>query len=283
MTNTFPPQHQPQHPGNQERMNPKPVTYDDSYIGTNKLKDMVAIVTGGDSGIGQAIAIIYAKEGANIVVPYFTESGDANETARIVQQTGRRCVLVKCDLRQEQSAREVVDTTLREFGKIDILVNNIAVQYPQNSIEDITAEQLDNTFKTNIYSYFFMTKAVLPHLKAGSAIINTTSVTAYKGSTDLIDYSATKGAIVSFTRSLSLSLAQRKIRVNAVAPGPVWTPLIPSSFSPEKVEQFGSDVPMQRAAQPVEIAPAYVYLASKDSSFVTGQVMHLNGGVITES
>ncbi|HHT86606.1 MAG TPA: SDR family oxidoreductase [Clostridiales bacterium] len=283
MTNTFPPQHQPQHPGNQERMNPKPVTYDDSYIGTNKLKDMVAIVTGGDSGIGQAIAIIYAKEGANIVVPYFTESGDANETARIVQQTGRRCVLVKCDLRQEQSAREVVDTTLREFGKIDILVNNIAVQYPQNSIEDITAEQLDNTFKTNIYSYFFMTKAVLPHLKAGSAIINTTSVTAYKGSTDLIDYSATKGAIVSFTRSLSLSLAQREIRVNAVAPGPVWTPLIPSSFSPEKVEQFGSDVPMQRAAQPVEIAPAYVYLASKDSSFVTGQVMHLNGGVITES
>jgi NAD(P)-dependent dehydrogenase (short-subunit alcohol dehydrogenase family) len=264
-------------------MNPKPVTYDDSYIGTNKLKDMVAIVTGGDSGIGQAIAIIYAKEGANIVVPYFTESGDANETARIVQQTGRRCVLVKCDLRQEQSAREVVDTTLREFGKIDILVNNIAVQYPQNSIEDITAEQLDNTFKTNIYSYFFMTKAVLPHLKAGSAIINTTSVTAYKGSTDLIDYSATKGAIVSFTRSLSLSLAQREIRVNAVAPGPVWTPLIPSSFSPEKVEQFGSDVPMQRAAQPVEIAPAYVYLASKDSSFVTGQVMHLNGGVITES
>ncbi len=283
MTNTFPPQHQPQHPGNQERMNPKPVTYDDSYIGTNKLKDMVAIVTGGDSGIGQAIAIIYAKEGANIVVPYFTESGDANETARIVQQTGRRCVLVKCDLRQEQSAREVVDTTLREFGKIDILVNNIAVQYPQNSIEDITAEQLDNTFKTNIYSYFFMTKAVLPHLKAGSAIINTTSVTAYKGSTDLIDYSATKGAIVSFTRSLSLSLAQREIRVNAVAPGPVWTPLISSSFSPEKVEQFGSDVPMQRAAQPVEIAPAYVYLASKDSSFVTGQVMHLNGGVITES
>lgn len=283
MTNTFPPQHQPQHPGNQERMNPKPVTYDDSYIGTNKLKDMVAIVTGGDSGIGQAIAIIYAKEGANIVVPYFTESGDANETARIVQQTGRRCVLVKCDLRQEQSAREVVDTTLREFGKIDILVNNIAVQYPQNSIEDITAEQLDNTFKTDIYSYFFMTKAVLPHLKAGSAIINTTSVTAYKGSTDLIDYSATKGAIVSFTRSLSLSLAQREIRVNAVAPGPVWTPLIPSSFSPEKVEQFGSDVPMQRAAQPVEIAPAYVYLASKDSSFVTGQVMHLNGGVITES
>jgi NAD(P)-dependent dehydrogenase (short-subunit alcohol dehydrogenase family) len=264
-------------------MNPKPVTYDDSYIGTNKLKDMVAIVTGGDSGIGQAIAIIYAKEGANIVVPYFTESGDANETARIVQQTGRRCVLVKCDLRQEQSAREVVDTTLREFGKIDILVNNIAVQYPQNSIEDITAEQLDNTFKTNIYSYFFMTKAVLPHLKADSAIINTTSVTAYKGSTDLIDYSATKGAIVSFTRSLSLSLAQREIRVNAVAPGPVWTPLIPSSFSPEKVEQFGSDVPMQRAAQPVEIAPAYVYLASKDSSFVTGQVMHLNGGVITES
>lgn len=283
MTNTFPPQHQPQHQGNQERMNPKPVTYDYSYIGTNKLKDMVAIVTGGDSGIGQAIAIIYAKEGANIVVPYFTESGDANETARIVQQTGRRCVLVKCDLRQEQSAREVVDTTLREFGKIDILVNNIAVQYPQNSIEDITAEQLDNTFKTNIYSYFFMTKAVLPHLKAGSAIINTTSVTAYKGSTDLIDYSATKGAIVSFTRSLSLSLAQREIRVNAVAPGPVWTPLIPSSFSPEKVEQFGSDVPMQRAAQPVEIAPAYVYLASKDSSFVTGQVMHLNGGVITES
>lgn len=283
MANTFPPQHQPQHPGNQERMNPKPVTNDPTYQGTGKLLDMVAIVTGGDSGIGQAVAVAYAKEGANIVVPFFTEQGDASETVQLVSDAGRRCVLVKCDLRQEESAKQVVDTAINEFGRIDILVNNIAVQYTQNSIEDITSEQLNNTFATNIYSYFFMTKAVLPHLKAGSTIINTASVTAYQGNPELIDYSATKGAIVSFTRSLALSLAQRQIRVNAVAPGPVWTPLIPSSFSSQKVEEFGTDVPMGRAAQPIEIAPAYVYLASKDSSYVSGQVMHLNGGVITES
>jgi NAD(P)-dependent dehydrogenase (short-subunit alcohol dehydrogenase family) len=281
--NTFPPQQQVQQPGSQEVMNPKPVTHDNTYQGTGKLLDMVAIVTGGDSGIGQAVAVAYAKEGANIVVPFYSEQEDASETVQLVQEAGRHCVLVKCDLKQEQSAKQVVDTAINEFGRIDILVNNIAVQYTQNSIEDITSEQLNNTFATNIYSYFFMTKAVMPHLKPGASIINTASVAAYKGSPELIDYSATKGAIVSFTRSMALSLAQRQIRVNAVAPGPVWTPLIPSSFSPQKVEEFGTDVPMGRAAQPIELAPAYVYLASKDSSYVSGQVMHLNGGVITES
>mgnify|MGYP000897199925 FL=1 len=201
----------------------------------------------------------------------------------MVEAAGRRCVCVKCDLKAEASSKLVVDTAAREFGCPDILVNNIAVQYPQNSIEDITAEQLSNTFATNILSFFYMTKAALPHLKAGSSIINTTSVTAYKGSATLIDYSATKGAIVSFTRSLALSLAAKGIRVNAVAPGPVWTPLITSSFSQEKVAAFGQDVPMGRAAQPFEIAPTYVYLASADSAYVTGQVLHVNGGTITES
>ncbi len=279
----FPQQHQNDQPGSQQQMNPIPVTDDKSYQGSGKLNGTVAIVTGGDSGIGQAAAVLFAKEGADIVIAFYSEQDDAGETVKMIKAAGRKCILVKCDLKQEISAKQVVDTAMKSFGHIDILVNNIAVQYPKNSIEDITEEQLINTFTTNIYSYFFMTKAALPYMSSGASIINTSSVTAYKGSPTLIDYSATKGAIISFTRSLALSLASRNIRVNAIAPGPVWTPLIVSSFSEQEVIDFGKDVPMGRAAQPVELAPAYVFLASKDSSYITGQVIHVNGGVITES
>lgn len=279
----FPQQHQNTQPGEQEKMNPQPVTDNPAYQGSGKLCGRTAIITGGDSGIGQAAAVLFAKEGADVVVAFDQNQSDADKTVDMVKAAGKRCVLVKCDLKEEQSSKQVVDTAMNEFGHIDVLVNNIAVQYPQNSISDISAEQLSLTFATNVLSYFYMTKACLGNLPSGGSIINTTSVTAYKGSPELIDYSATKGAIVSFTRSLALSLAANGIRVNAVAPGPVWTPIIPSSFSQQEVAKFGQDVPLGRAAQPFEIAPAYVYLASDDSAFMTGQVLHVNGGVITES
>ncbi len=280
---SFPAQHQNEQPGSQQQMNPVPVTDNPSYRGCGKLENKIAIITGGDSGIGQAAAVAFAKEGADIVAAFYSEQEDAQKTVELVQAAGKRCVIVKCDLKQEACAQQVVEIAMREFGHINILVNNIAVQYPQNKLADITAQQLNETFATNIISFFYMTKAVMPHLSAGSSIINTTSVTAYEGSPTLLDYSATKGAIVSFTRSLALSVAADGIRVNAVAPGPVWTPLIPASFDEQKVVQFGKDVPFGRAAQPFELAPAYVYLASEDSAFVTGQVLHVNGGVITGS
>ena len=277
----FPPQHQDCHPGLEYIMNPRPISENVNYKGSNKLLDKVAIITGGDSGIGRAVAYAFAKEGADIVIAYLNEDEDAKETCEHVKTLGRRCILVKGDLQSEENCKKVIQKAIDEFNKIDILVNNHAVQYIKQSILDIDEEQLDKTFRTNIYSFFYLVKAALPHLKKNSSIINTTSVTAFKGEELLIDYSATKGAILAFTRSLSQSLVKDNIRVNAVAPGPIWTPLITSSFNEEEVETFGSlrsKVPMDRAGQPYEVATAYVYLASDDSSYMTGQVLHVNGG-----
>lgn len=275
---TFPPQHQPVQPGLEYVMSPRPIFNDPNYIGTGKLKDKVAIVTGGDSGIGRAVSLAFAKEGADIVIVYFNEHVDARETKALIEAQQRRCILLPGDLRDESFCRRIVDDTISAFGRLDILVNNAGVQFPQNSLEDITSEQLEDTFRTNIFPMFYVTKAALPHLKQGSTIINTTSVTAYKGAELLIDYSSTKGAIVSFTRSLALSLVSKGIRVNGVAPGPIWTPLQPASYTAEYITTFGLDTPMKRAGQPVELAPTYVYLASDDSTFVTGQILHVNGG-----
>ena len=283
MPTDFPAQCQGKQPGIQQQMNPQPVTGAPAEPSGGKLQNRVAIVTGGDSGIGQAVAAAFAKEGANLVIAYLEEQEDANKTVQMVNAAGRQCVAVRCDLRRESDAKKIVETAISAFGQADLLVNNIAVQFPQNTIEQISGEQLKNTFETNVFSYFYMAKAVLPHFHQGCGIINTTSVTAYEGSPTLLDYSATKGAIVSFTRSLSQALAPQGIRVNAVAPGPVWTPLIPASFDAQKVSNFGKSVPLGRAAQPFEIAPAYVYLASDNSACMTGQVLHVNGGVITES
>jgi NAD(P)-dependent dehydrogenase (short-subunit alcohol dehydrogenase family) len=282
----FPPQHQDIHPGLEYPMVPRPISENPNYIGSNKLKNKVAIITGGDSGIGRAVAYAFAKEGADLVISYFNEHEDALETQQRIEELGQRCLLIAGDLKEEVTSYEIAEKTLKCFGKIDILINNHAVQYVQNSILDISTEQLDLTFKTNIYAFFFMTKAVLPHLKCGDAIINTTSVTAYRGQPQLIDYSATKGAITTFTRSLALSLVDQGIRVNGVAPGPIWTPLIPSSFSAEHVKTFGTDassVPMKRAGQPYEVANSFVFLASDDSGYMTGQILHPNGGEITGS
>jgi NAD(P)-dependent dehydrogenase (short-subunit alcohol dehydrogenase family) len=275
-----PPQHQSRQPGLEKDMTPRPRTESDEHIGSGKLDSKVALITGGDSGIGRAVAVAYAKEGADTAVVYLNEHDDARETQRLVEAQGRRCILIAGDVGQETFCHEAVERTLRELGRLDILVNNAAEQHPQDSLEKITSEQLERTFRTNIFSYFYMGKAALPHLKEGSTIINTTSVTAYKGSPQLLDYSSTKGAIVAFTRSLSQALAEKKIRVNAVAPGPIWTPLIPSTFPPDKVATFGSDVPLKRAGQPEEVAPSYVFLASQDSSYTTGQVLHPNGGTV---
>lgn len=275
---TFPNQTQDLQPGLEKLMDPRPIFDNSNYVGTGKLKDKVAIVTGGDSGIGRAVSLFYAKEGADIVVVYYNEHEDANETKELIENVGRRCLLISGDLKDEEFCKNVVRQTIETFKHLDILVNNACVQFPQNSIEDITAEQLKNTFETNVFSMFYLTKAVLPHLKFGDAIINTTSVTAYKGSQTLIDYSSTKGAIVTFTKSLALSLADKGIRVNGVAPGPIWTPLIPASSKDDKITTFGSDTLMKRAGHPVELAPTYVYLASTDSTYVTGQILHVNGG-----
>lgn len=280
---TFPAQHQDVHPGIENVMPPKPIFDNPNYKGTDKLKNKIAIITGGDSGIGRAVSLIYAKEGADIVIVYLNEHEDANETKKYIEGLGRKCLLIPGDLKDEEFCKSIINTTVNTFGGLDILVNNAAVQYPQNSIEDITSQQFEDTFRTNIFSFFYLTKAAMPHLKKDSCIINTSSVTAYNGHKELIDYSSTKGAILSFTRSLALSLASRGIRVNGVAPGPIWTPLIPSSFSANNVTTFGADTPMERAGQPVELGPTYVYLASEDSTYVTGQILHVNGGSFTTS
>ncbi|WP_085524155.1 SDR family oxidoreductase [Tuberibacillus sp. Marseille-P3662] len=279
-TLTFPPQSQPTLPGQEQEMDPRPIVDNPEYQGSQKLKGKTAIITGGDSGIGKAAAIAFGKEGANVMIAYLNEHQDAEETQKIIRSLGGECLLVPVDLSKTSAAQKVVQQTLNAYSQIDILVNNCATQYPQKSIMDITEQQLELTFKTNIFSYFFMIQAVLPHMKSGASIINTTSITAYKGNKELIDYSATKGAVTTLTRSLSLSLADTGIRVNGVAPGPIWTPLIPGSFTEDNVSTFGNNTPMKRAGQPFELAPAYVYLASDDSAFMNGQVLHINGGDI---
>jgi NAD(P)-dependent dehydrogenase (short-subunit alcohol dehydrogenase family) len=275
-----PPQHQDRRPGLESEMTPRPRAEDPQHRGSGKLQGKVALITGGDSGIGRAVAVAFAREGADISVVYLNEHGDAEETKRLVEKEGRRCITIDGDAGQETFCQQAVQQTISAFQRLDVLVNNAAEQHPQQSIEEITAEQLERTFRTNIFGYFFMTKAALPHLKQGSAIVNTTSVTAYKGSPQLIDYSATKGAIVTFTRSLSQALVERGIRVNGVAPWPIWTPLIPSTFPPEKVAQFGANTPMKRAGQPEEVASCFVFLASDDASYMAGQILHPNGGEI---
>jgi NAD(P)-dependent dehydrogenase (short-subunit alcohol dehydrogenase family) len=275
----LPPQSQARQPGREHLMHPEP-DYRPRFPSASRLKDKVALITGGDSGIGRACAILFAHEGADVAIVYLEEDKDAETTQDLVEKEGKRALLLRGDVRATDFCRSAVARCVREFGHLDVLVNNAAEQHTQQNLEDITPEQLEKTFETNVYGYFYMTQAALPHLKEGSTIVNTTSVTAYRGSERLIDYSGTRGAIVSFTRSLAKSLVDKGIRVNGVAPGPIWTPLIPSSFKPEEVAKFGQNVPMRRPGQPYEVATCHLFLACGDSSYMTGQVLHPNGGEI---
>ncbi|WP_027091724.1 SDR family oxidoreductase [Cohnella thermotolerans] len=276
----FPPQHQDRQPGLESDMYPRPEAESPVYRPAGKLAGKVAVITGGDSGIGRAVAIAFAKEGADVAIVYLSEFTDARETQRQVEQEGRRCHIIAGDIGDPAFCRQAIADIVQALGRLDIVVNNAAEQHPTDKLEQIAPAQLEKTFRTNVFGMFYLTQAAMPHLKSGSAVINTASVTAYKGSPTLLDYSATKGAIVAFTRSFALNVVGQGIRVNAVAPGPIWTPLIPSTFGASEVAKFGSDTPMKRAGQPDELAPAYVYLASEDSSYVTGQVLHVNGGAI---
>lgn len=268
-------------PGKEHEMETEPIFEDVSVRGYGRLKDKVAIITGGDSGIGRAVSIAYAKEGAKIVIVYKNERKDAETTQSIAVEYGAKTLLIEGNLQRPEFSKRIVELTLEQFGQIDILINNAAEQHPQKSLLDITDDQLDSTFRTNVYGMFYLTREVLPHLKEGSSIINTTSITGFRGNDQLIDYSATKGAISAFTRSLSSSLLGQKIRVNQVAPGPIWTPLIPSTFSGDKLEEFGAGGLLKRPGQPVELAEAYVFLAwDYASSFISGQTIHINGGEI---
>lgn len=272
------PQEQSRQPGLENEMSPKPIYDDKSYKGSEKLKDKVALITGGDSGIGRAVAVGFAKEGANIVIIYLDEHEDAEDTLKAIEPYGVKSLKLAADVSKVEDCYQLVSEAIKKFGQLNILVNNAGKQFPQDNFLDITPEQLLETFETNIFSMFYMTQAALPHMKKGDSIINTSSITAYRGSPALIDYSSTKGAISTFTRSLSINLSSKGIRVNSVAPGPIWTPLIPASFDTEKIKKHGEDTPMERRGQPSELAPAYIYLASKDSTYVTGQAIHVNGG-----
>lgn len=273
-----PAQVQAQQPGHEHEMTPEPIVIRSNYRGSGKLQDKVALITGGDSGIGRAVAVHFARQGADVAIVYLNENEDANDTRRMVLDEGRDCLMIRADVRVPSLCQQAVDDVIRHYGKLDILVNNAAEQHIKEKLEEISPEQLENTFRTNIFGYFFMTQAALPHIKEGAAIINTGSVTGFRGSAHLMDYASTKGAIEAFTFSLASNLAERKIRVNAVAPGPIWTPLIPASFPKDAISDFGSGTLMGRAGQPAEVAPAYVFLASEDASYMTGQFIHINGG-----
>lgn len=276
-----PEQSQDKQPGLEYLMTPRPIFNNPNYIGTGKLMNKVAIITGGDSGLGRAAAVAFAKEGAKLVIPYYDEHEDAEETKKYIESIGSECLLLSGDIADEKFSKKIVEETLMKFGRIDILVNNAGVQYQQDDLTCIEKEQFDRTMKVNVYGMFYLTKEVLPHLKSGSSIINLSSVTAFYGEPQLIDYVTTKAAIVGFTRSLARNLALRNIRVNAIAPGYFWTPLQPACWVKERIPSLGADAPMARMAMPYELAPTFVFLASDDSSYVTGQVIHNNGGQVT--
>lgn len=278
----FPPQHQSQ-PGREHEMSPPPHPARGTYRGSDKLKDRAALITGADSGIGRAVAVHFAREGADVAVVYLEEDADAEETKRLVEAEGRRCILVRGDVGDPAVCEDAVTRTLDAFGRLDVLVNNAAEQHKTEDFLEVTPELWDQVFRTNIHAYFYLCRAAVPHMKAGASIVNTTSVNAYKGNPSLIAYSSTKGAIVAFIRSLAVALIDKGIRVNGVAPGPIWTPLIPATFDDEKVAEFGKQAPMGRAGQPEEVAPSYVFLASDDGSYFTGQVLHPNGGYVVNA
>jgi NAD(P)-dependent dehydrogenase (short-subunit alcohol dehydrogenase family) len=278
-----PEQTQSRQPGIESKMRPRPEFEASADPTEGKLSGLTALITGGDSGIGRAVAVAFAQEGADVAIVYLDEHDDARTTKREVEKLGRECITLAGDVGDPGFCADAVSLTVEEFGKLDILVNNAAEQHPQESLLDITPEQLEKTFRTNIFAYFYMAREALKHMRPGGVIINTSSVTAYRGSAHLVDYSSTKAAIVGFTRSLALSLADKGIRVNGVAPGPIWTPLIPATFDEKKVAEFGSDVPMGRAGEPNEVAPSYVFLASADSSYMTGQMLHPNGGEVVNA